>query len=392
MLELSRGRMTKSGVVDIATGGSTTSDIRTSTGTFISRKRDDVIARIEKRIELWSHVPETHGAVKFQVLRYQHGQEYKAHFDYFFHKSGMRNNRIATVLLYLSDVEEGGRRCFRTRTRRTNRAATKFSECGNLGRGIKARKGDALLFWSMKPGGELDPGSSHAGCPVIKGENGRRSGCTSTRRSALRAKTCTKSFTTAALYPRRGATTPTRRARDGHNRASVIKIRVSCTNRAPCRVVCVEAIGETAGTKSQASPPRRRQTKTSHCLHTEYCTNNESCVARRTTRRHVVFFSVANRRRATKKNVKSEEKAPRHAHSRCVPKTHHPSSPRTRIATINTVATRIAPARASRRTGRARRRENVPRTARRRKINASVFLHQTISARLQGSIRSRDDV
>ena len=56
MLELSRGRMTKSGVVDIATGGSTTSDIRTSTGTFISRKRDDVIARIEKRIELWSHV------------------------------------------------------------------------------------------------------------------------------------------------------------------------------------------------------------------------------------------------------------------------------------------------------------------------------------------------
>ena len=169
MLELSRGRMTKSGVVDIATGGSTTSDIRTSTGTFISRKRDDVIARIEKRIELWSHVPETHGE-PFQVLRYQHGQEYKAHFDYFFHKSGMRNNRIATVLLYLSDVEEGGETVFPNTDAPTNRDASKFSECGNLGRGIKARKGDALLFWSMKPGGELDPGSSHAGCPVIKGE------------------------------------------------------------------------------------------------------------------------------------------------------------------------------------------------------------------------------
>lgn len=169
MLEVSRGRMTKSGVVDIATGGSTTSDIRTSTGTFISRKRDDVIARIEKRIELWSHVPETHGE-PFQVLRYQHGQEYKAHFDYFFHKSGMRNNRIATVLLYLSDVEEGGETVFPNTDAPTNRDASKFSECGNLGRGIKARKGDALLFWSMKPGGELDPGSSHAGCPVIKGE------------------------------------------------------------------------------------------------------------------------------------------------------------------------------------------------------------------------------
>lgn len=52
----------------------------------------------------------------------------------------------------------------------TNRDASKFSECGNLGRSVKARKGDALLFWGMKPGGELDPGSSHAGCPVIKGE------------------------------------------------------------------------------------------------------------------------------------------------------------------------------------------------------------------------------
>ena len=169
MLELSQGRLTKSGVVDVATGGSTTSDIRTSTGTFIARKRDDVIARIEKRIELWSHVPETHGEA-FQVLRYQHGQEYKAHFDYFFHKSGMRNNRIATVLLYLSDVEEGGETVFPNTDAPTNRDTSKFSECGNLGRSVKARKGDALLFWGMKPGGELDPGSSHAGCPVIKGE------------------------------------------------------------------------------------------------------------------------------------------------------------------------------------------------------------------------------
>ena len=41
---------------------------------------------------------------------------------------------------------------------------------GNLGRAVKPHRGDALLFWSMKTGGELDPGSSHAGCPVIKGE------------------------------------------------------------------------------------------------------------------------------------------------------------------------------------------------------------------------------
>jgi prolyl 4-hydroxylase len=168
ILALSKGHLHKSGVVDAKTGGSTTSDIRTSTGTFISRAHDPTITAIEERIELWSQIPVDHGEA-LQVLRYENGQEYKAHFDYFFHKGGKRNNRIATVLLYLSDVEEGGETVFPNTDVPTDRDRSQYSECGNGGKSVKARKGDALLFWSMKPGGELDPGSSHAGCPVIKG-------------------------------------------------------------------------------------------------------------------------------------------------------------------------------------------------------------------------------
>jgi hypothetical protein len=43
-------------------------------------------------------------------MRYNGGEKYDAHFDWFFDNSSIANggNRHATVLVYLSDVEEGG--------------------------------------------------------------------------------------------------------------------------------------------------------------------------------------------------------------------------------------------------------------------------------------------
>ena len=63
-----------------------------------------MIQNIERRIASWSQIPVSHGE-PIQVLRYKHGEEYRAHYDYFFHKAGKLNNRVATVLMYLSDVE-----------------------------------------------------------------------------------------------------------------------------------------------------------------------------------------------------------------------------------------------------------------------------------------------
>ena len=84
IIEMSEKRLTRSGVVDTKSGHSAVSEIRTSSGTFLGRHQDSVVKSVEERLAEWSQVPETHGE-GLQILRYEHGQKYDAHFDYFFH-------------------------------------------------------------------------------------------------------------------------------------------------------------------------------------------------------------------------------------------------------------------------------------------------------------------
>ena len=58
-------------------------------------------------LELAAGAAEVRGPMEAAVSAMQ---KYEPHFDYFFHKEGTANggNRYVTVLMYLSDVEEGG--------------------------------------------------------------------------------------------------------------------------------------------------------------------------------------------------------------------------------------------------------------------------------------------
>ena len=49
-----------------------------------------------------------------QILRYEHGQKYEPHFDYFHDKINQvrGGHRYATVLMYLSTVDKGGETVF----------------------------------------------------------------------------------------------------------------------------------------------------------------------------------------------------------------------------------------------------------------------------------------
>lgn len=48
-------------------------------------------------------------------------------------------------------------------------ATRPFSKCAKGHVAAPPRKGDALLFYSLKVNGEHDQASLHTGCPVIKG-------------------------------------------------------------------------------------------------------------------------------------------------------------------------------------------------------------------------------
>lgn len=147
---------------------------RTSYGTYLQRLLDSTITRIEERVSSWTHVPMVHQE-NIQVLRYSKGDMYGLHKDV---RSDQESPRMSTVIMLLSDVEEGGETAFAvgssySRDDHPLRAEVKDSpnaQCsGQENVAVKLRKGDALLFHSLDPQGNFDRQSFHMGCPVHSG-------------------------------------------------------------------------------------------------------------------------------------------------------------------------------------------------------------------------------
>jgi prolyl 4-hydroxylase len=76
--------------------------------------------------------------------------------------------RVATVLMYLSTPEEGGETVFPHAENKVSGAG--WSDCALKGLAVKAVKGSALLFYSLKPNGQEDQASTHGSCPTLAGE------------------------------------------------------------------------------------------------------------------------------------------------------------------------------------------------------------------------------
>ncbi|OQR82538.1 hypothetical protein ACHHYP_15884 [Achlya hypogyna] len=130
-----------------------------------------------------------------QLLRYQQKQAYIAHTDYFaaatsddwnWNPKVGGSNRFATVFLYLSNVTAGGQTVFplaempegvshppsaadaRGLFDPKSWEADMVQSCSTR-LASYPRKTHAILFYSQKPNGALDPRSLHGGCPVLEG-------------------------------------------------------------------------------------------------------------------------------------------------------------------------------------------------------------------------------
>ncbi|MBA0869641.1 hypothetical protein Goshw_000898, partial [Gossypium schwendimanii] len=174
LISLAKSELKRSAVADNVSGQSKLSEVRTSSGMFIPKGKDPIVAGIEDKISTWTFLPKENGE-DIQVLRYEHGQKYDPHYDYFTDKVNIARggHRIATVLMYLTNVTKGGETVFpqaEEPSRRRTPPKDYLSECAKKGIAVKPQRGDALLFFSLFPTAIPDQNSLHAGCPVIEGE------------------------------------------------------------------------------------------------------------------------------------------------------------------------------------------------------------------------------
>lgn len=159
LIERARPKLKRSTTVNPENGSMDIIANRTSEGMFFERGEDPFIEGLEQRIASLMNWPVENGE-GFQVLNYQVGAEYRAHFDYFppdqagsaVH-TARGGNRVATLVLYLNDVPNGGETYF-----------------PNAGISAVAKQGNAVYFRYMNGQRELDPLTLHGGAPVLDGE------------------------------------------------------------------------------------------------------------------------------------------------------------------------------------------------------------------------------
>jgi len=158
LTEFCQPRLVRSPVVNEADGSIQMHQARTSRGAMIERSETELVGRIEARLAEIANWP-IDRAEGLQIQQYEATNEYRPHFDWFDPAlPGPRKHmehggqRLATFVLYLSDVTEGG--------------GTTFP---SIGLEVLPKKGGAVFFQNTNRNHTPDQLTLHAGSPVVRG-------------------------------------------------------------------------------------------------------------------------------------------------------------------------------------------------------------------------------
>ncbi|KAK1787987.1 hypothetical protein P4O66_016457, partial [Electrophorus voltai] len=134
---LSRSKLARAKVVDPVTGKKVSTKVRVSKSAWLSEDDSPVVARVNQRTaDVTGLDMET--AEELQLVNDSYDE--------------LQGRRIATVLVYMSDVEVGG--------------ATVFP---SIGAALRPKMQSAVVWYNLLKSGEEDARTLHAGCPVFLG-------------------------------------------------------------------------------------------------------------------------------------------------------------------------------------------------------------------------------
>lgn len=107
LIGLCQPRFQKSNVIKSDGKSGQDATVRTSSSCMFRKGEDSIVQAIEERAARVAGVPVSH-LEALQIVRYEPGQEYKAHNDWFNHDEGIDNQRYMTLFVYLNDDFTGG--------------------------------------------------------------------------------------------------------------------------------------------------------------------------------------------------------------------------------------------------------------------------------------------
>jgi len=158
--------------------GKPATEWRTSATHFLGSTGDVSLQAVERRVTQLSKLPINH-TEDTQVLRYEYGEHYHAHHDFFDPKDyanspqwsrlvSQGRNRLATVFFYLTNVEAGGETVFPMSEGRELHSRIDYADCSK-GITVKPEANKVILFYNLRSDGKQDERSLHGGCDVTKG-------------------------------------------------------------------------------------------------------------------------------------------------------------------------------------------------------------------------------